>query len=441
MNNLEKFTDYKEDWIEAIISRHMEVICHEILKKIEKVDSIILVGGFGRGEGTIKIIGKEELIPLKDYDLVVVSNYDISERNYLSIISNIHKVLKIPIDWYDGAAPGYFHINIKLVRKRNLVRLPPDISNYELKKSSRILYGSDLRQLIPIKKEDINYSSGLRILLNKIIGLLEYFPSDPSLFHNNTSLKESCIYECGKTYIEIGTALTILMGCYEATYKERASNFEKQYEKKLPFLSKLIPDLNNNIKKFTDLKLRPNYDQIDINPVDLWYSTSRDLINVIIYYFEYIIKKKISNPTNFMREFPKFLELNYFSPFINYYFKKFKCQNRFFVYFGSFLIQIYENLRYLKSLLSHKNILLLKNLFSKKSPIIKIHCVALFVLFSIIKNEYKEEFIKNACNLLKQIYPIKNQHKTMESKLNSIRIACIEVYKLYQLKKITKSTF
>ncbi|MFX1450627.1 MAG: hypothetical protein ACFFCM_07295 [Promethearchaeota archaeon] len=434
---MKKFTDYKKDWIDSIISLHMKIICQEILKKAKKVDSIILVGGFGRGEGSIKIIENHELIPLKDYDLIVVSNHTISVKDYISLVSNIHNSLKIPTDWYYKAAPGHFHVNIKFINQKSLRKLPPDISNYELKIASKIIYGSDIRHLIPIRKDDITYSSGLRVLLNKIIGLLENFPYDSSLFSKDAHLAESCIYECGKVYLEIATALTILMGCYEATYKGRALNFEKNY-KKLPNLNDKLPNLYENIKKFTNLKLRPEYNKFDIDPFNLWQSTSDDLIEVIMYYFEYITKKNMENPFIFMKKFPKFLELYYYFPYLRYYLKDFSLSNRFLVHFGSLLLQFYENFRYLKN---NKQFITLRNIFSKKSPVIKIYSAALSTLFSIKNTKNKTFFIKNTIRSLKDIYPLKNLQNNIESNIDIIRKACIKAHKLYELKKISKSTF
>ncbi|MFX0136386.1 MAG: hypothetical protein ACFFDN_22280 [Candidatus Hodarchaeota archaeon] len=434
---MKSFTDYREEWIDSFISSHMKLICQEILKIIKRVDSIILVGGFGRGEGSIKIIKNQELIPIKDYDLIVVSNHKISGNNYIKLISNIHKVLKIPTDWYYKAAPGHFHVNIKLIKKKRLARLPPDISNFELKNSSRLIYGSDVRQLIPIRSEDITYSSGLRVLLNKVIGLLENFPKSLSLFRKNPFLTESCIYECGKVYLEIATALTILMRCYDATYKERAINFEKNYYR-LPFLTEKFPKLNVKIKKFTRLKLRPEFNELNLEPIKLWHSTSDDLINILMYYFELITFNKAGDPSKFMKKFPKFLELHYFYPYIDYYLKKFSLNNKFLVNFGSLLLQIYENFAYMRN---HKQFFTLRNIFSKQSPIIKIYSAALSTLFSIKNTNNKSFFIKNAFKSLKNIYPLKNQHENIESQIDTLRKACINTHKLYELKRISKSTF
>ncbi|MHA1377719.1 MAG: hypothetical protein ACTSRG_04995 [Candidatus Helarchaeota archaeon] len=438
---MKNFTDFKEKWIESTIASHMKIICKEILKKIKNIESILLVGGFGRGEGSIKIIGENKLIPLKDYDLIVVTNSNISGKDYIKLVQNIHNTLKIPSYWYAGAAPGQFHINIKLVRKRSLSRLPPDISNYEIKEGSRVLYGLDIRKLIPILKKDIGYMSGLRILLNKAIGLLEYFPKDPLLYRENINLKESLIYECGKTYIEIATALTIIMGCYEPSYKHRAINFEKNFEKKLPRLSNIIPNLSYNVKFFTKLKLRSNFNEVELDPIDLWYSVKKDLLKVIFFYYEWFSGKKVENPLSFIEKFSKFLELNYFSSYLNYYFKNFWWSNRFLIYLASSLIHFYENFRFLRNLSVQKHLVLLKSFLSKRSPIIKIHCVAILTLISIDDTNYKKSLINSAWHLLKSVYPLNNKIKDTVQKLNLLRTTCLDAFKIYQLKKIRKSTF
>ncbi|MFX0106379.1 MAG: hypothetical protein ACFE75_12945, partial [Candidatus Hodarchaeota archaeon] len=168
--------------------------------------------------------------------------------------------------------------------------------------------------------------------------------------------------------------------------------------------------------------------------------TSKDLLDIIIYYINHITNQKIEDPLIFIKKILKFLEFNYFSPFIEHYLQKNIWQNRFFVYLGSLLIQFYENFQYIRSFRNHNRFKFLNNLFSKKSPIIKIYCGALSILFSINYPERKEQFIKNANELLKQIYPLEIQ-QIGESQLDYLRNVCIKAHKLYNLKKIKKTTF
>ena len=72
-----KFTTSKEG--DKKVEEDLKLIVHEILKKDPKVISIILTGGFGRGEGTVKIT-KNKILLYNDYDIQVVSQKNISKE-------------------------------------------------------------------------------------------------------------------------------------------------------------------------------------------------------------------------------------------------------------------------------------------------------------------------------------------------------------------------
>ena len=44
-----RYTSLKEKWVDEKIQQDMDVICEEILKDVKPI-SILLTGGFGRGE-------------------------------------------------------------------------------------------------------------------------------------------------------------------------------------------------------------------------------------------------------------------------------------------------------------------------------------------------------------------------------------------------------
>ena len=46
------YTLHKKRWIDDRIQRDLDIICEEILKDITPI-SILLIGAFGRGEGSV----------------------------------------------------------------------------------------------------------------------------------------------------------------------------------------------------------------------------------------------------------------------------------------------------------------------------------------------------------------------------------------------------
>lgn len=151
MDQFFHYTEHHNYNIDSQISQHMQIITHEILRSFGKVDSIILAGGFGRGEGTIKFLSNEKIKPLKDYDLFIISDNNISSREYSNLMDTIYAKLDIDPLARLSAAPGIFSITLQIIPKKKLDRLPPDISTIDLKFASKVIYGKDLRTKIHSK--------------------------------------------------------------------------------------------------------------------------------------------------------------------------------------------------------------------------------------------------------------------------------------------------
>jgi len=278
---------FKEDQTtHELISSHMQVICEEILKTFGKVDSIMLTGGFGRGEGTIRRLPGGKVVPFKDYDIYVVSDSKVSDHERSELLQRIHKRLDISSDWYFSVAPGDFFIDIEAVPIEKLGRLPPDISAVDAKLASRVIYGRDLRDAIPLSSKDTALASGAIVLLNKLTGLLEnmsqgYFSRPPT-----GKRRQALAYECGKTYIEMCTALLILDRRYFPYYRERARIFNDVYAQRFPELRDEIPNLPEKVNYYTDVKLQSRIEEVDDDPVDLWFSTRQDFGTMLRYYMQ-----------------------------------------------------------------------------------------------------------------------------------------------------------
>jgi len=66
-----KYTASKE--ADRKIEGDMKIICEEIRKSVPSTKSIILTGGFSRGEGPVKKI-KGIFYPYNEYDIQVISD-------------------------------------------------------------------------------------------------------------------------------------------------------------------------------------------------------------------------------------------------------------------------------------------------------------------------------------------------------------------------------
>ena len=69
------------------IQKYLQVIVDTIVSQIPQTQSIILAGGFGRGEGSV-IIKNKQAIPLNDFDIYIITNQAIDEH-HLNHVANL----------------------------------------------------------------------------------------------------------------------------------------------------------------------------------------------------------------------------------------------------------------------------------------------------------------------------------------------------------------
>ncbi len=121
------------------------------------VRSIILLGGYGRGEGTPFRVGGRE-VPFNDYDLVVVM--DSPSKHFVQHIPLLERRLSgqlgIAVDLYPHTASS-------------LKRAEFSLLNYEMQKGHQVLWGPEdaLGMMPEIHLENIPLSEGTRLLLNR----------------------------------------------------------------------------------------------------------------------------------------------------------------------------------------------------------------------------------------------------------------------------------
>ena len=158
-----KFTIHNNLLIEKEIGTRINTIVDTLNEEIPNITSIILTGGFGRGEGSVKITG-EHIVPLRDFDFVLIFKKTIPWnciRNAKDILDN---ELNSKSDYKYNQK---FSIDISATTL-DRINLFPDISTYDLK-VGQIVYGDDIRLKIKWTEKDIPLRSGARLLFQKLI--------------------------------------------------------------------------------------------------------------------------------------------------------------------------------------------------------------------------------------------------------------------------------
>lgn len=277
-----KFTVNDDKKIEEKIQEDLDIICDEILKNSTPV-SILLTGSFGRGEGSVLVFGTMT-IPLNDYDILVIMEKKIPGPDLKTIERKIYDRLHYSLPETRKLLFADFSIAVSQTTPAD-IRSYANVGSYEIKTRSLLLYGKDLRDTIRLTIRDIPVATGLHFLFNRSVQLLGTFSSAYLKVPPAGKEKIFLIYTCGKAYIEMGTALSILGGIYRPGFAERNEVLRTEFVKLFPDLAKKSPDLYRKIDFFTRLKLSPDPEEYrTMDPVALWFGTRQDLVDVTDYY-------------------------------------------------------------------------------------------------------------------------------------------------------------
>jgi hypothetical protein len=412
----------------------MQIITNEILRSFGKVDSIMLAGGFGRGEGSIKFLSNGEIRPLKDYDLFVITENNISPRGYSSLMDAIYAKLGIDSLARLSAAPGSFSITLQIIPKKKLDRLPPDISTIDLKLASKIIYGEDLRTKIAPKVDDIVLASGAIVLLNKVTALLEILGPTLMNEHLDAEIKESIIYDCGKTFMEICTALSIIKKKYVPSYKQRSIQFQKMYIEEFPQLLNKLPELPDNVKFFTELKLSSNL-RYEGDVKSLVFSARRNLEVILKFYMSYFLRLNKEIQLDWGPLADKMYEkmgYMFFKEYLDFNLRKMgKCYH-ILLPFINVMGQIYDNIHFSRQVKLYKGVLYYKSPLHWRSPIIKIFIASILTLFSLQEDGSIDRFLmKKGFHYLSQAFPCNRRISSLNDDWDYLRKSCVEAQKFY----------
>ena len=249
--------------------------------------SIILFGGFGRGEGSFEII-KGKVAPLNDYDMYVVTKKKISDEELervgtkcsIAIRKGGGEFVERFNEIYDK--DKFFHVDLRWLGYNKLGKLKRINRTYELKYGSTIIYGEDIRK--KIKEISVPLQEAFRYLINPACHLLVVM--DKKRLRGEWQKDEELYaqHHIVKTYLAIASSLIISKGKFKANYTDTVEEFSKLYKKDLPKLTKKIEEsLRFKLeahKKMNGLKKR-------------WFEAREDLTFAL----NYISKKHLNIDT------------------------------------------------------------------------------------------------------------------------------------------------
>lgn len=202
-------------------SAHLERVVARVVAAVDPL-AIVLVGSFGRGEGSLP----DGSVELSDYEIAVVTSH-LTQQRVLNAIA-----AELSAEFGMGVTLFVLHPDrFRNFRARNRSRGPSrlTIESYELFRGARRLYQArDFAIPAPPSPALLPVWEGFRLVFNRCCELLAHThlgaePADP-----DAALRQA--NWSAKTLIACGSALLIWDRAYDVSMRERVARLERRPE-------------------------------------------------------------------------------------------------------------------------------------------------------------------------------------------------------------------
>lgn len=272
---MSKYTVLNDKKADEEITKELNYIVKSIVDLLNnRVISILLVGGFGRGEGGV-IWEDSAYRPVNDYDIIIiVKNSKFIQKKYKSQINNLNKHLDkiLKVKQVDLAIVDYWKLFIPSY----------SVARYENKNGYKLLYGKKPLMFATIPAFLIPQIEGTKYFRTRASGLLisalmlDGYGKFPRKVRN-----ELIFLEINKAYLAIGDSFLIKIGKYHYSYQERKKRVLKYYNKYQLFDKYLLDKYLYHVEN----KLRPDFTNINCDSLsEEWSIVANDLISSFLKY-------------------------------------------------------------------------------------------------------------------------------------------------------------
>lgn len=424
------YTFLNDPVIEESLRKQLDIIVRHTVDLYGRDCTIILAGGFGRGEGSIRINQNKVAIPLHDFDTYVITNrtadsarHEAMEQNIIQELSNLTRT--------DLRKEG-FVLGVEVVPRGSLGRLPPDLSTFEMKASSTLLYGPDVRKDIPVRSEDIALASGAITLFHRTTALLKNVEPEflASREYPPTRRLET-VYECCKVYTEICTALSLLGEFYQPSYQARAEEFGKHYSS-FPELQRAIPNLPEKVSLHTRMKLLSDFSPIVDKTVETWTETRRALETTLRFFLSRFLRIDASGPwIEFFHKSRGRMRWLFFQDYLSFYLARLGLRGSPLVCATNLAFQVYDYQSFQRKARKYGKYPLIRP-FSFTSPILDVYFASTLVLFALQDDGNVDQGMMNAGqNYLGRVLYSGNVGSGTVDHWKNSRDLCVEGQRLY----------
>ena len=113
------FTSHESASIDAQIASKLQLITKIILENVPYVRSILLTGGFGKGEGSVRKTNNEKILCLRDFDIAVIADKIPDGTIVQKLYDQIYRSLNLPNPERMLFRFSNFVVDIKFLRKKD----------------------------------------------------------------------------------------------------------------------------------------------------------------------------------------------------------------------------------------------------------------------------------------------------------------------------------
>jgi hypothetical protein len=220
------YTILEDPGADKAVQEVLDLVVKRILQSVgqKRVKAIVLIGGFGRGEGGVYRDGSHYRL-VNDLDMMVFLNGYAGIRPLRPIEQSLERLGEELLP----DCPGLKQLDISVARPLALRTVPNLVSHYEVKWGHKVVYGAvDLKRMMPkLEGKNLSTFDGTIYFFNRgsglLISALSYFKGclQERKFQENFEL------EIQKACLAMGDAYLLLPGRYDVSYRKRLENFQE----------------------------------------------------------------------------------------------------------------------------------------------------------------------------------------------------------------------
>ncbi len=210
-----KYTLKGSNELDARIAADMARVAAAVarLPEAARIRAVVLLGGYGRGEGT-PFLRDGKQVPFNDYDLVVVS--DDLGRGEANALRERLKAAEGEL----GLACG-IPVDLCLYSERRLRRAEPSLLNCEMRWGHQVVSGDPaiLSLMPPYGFADVPSSEGARLLMNRgalLLDVARFLDGRPTLYEAPDPI--SMVKFMFKALLAFGDCALLITGRYDIRY-------------------------------------------------------------------------------------------------------------------------------------------------------------------------------------------------------------------------------